>query len=58
MQGSSRWVTNWPAKSTTIQARSNSSPVSISRLSVSATPPQDLMGYTCKEWMVTMGSVS
>ncbi len=44
MRGSSRWLTNSPSLSTTIQARSNSRPVSISRDSSSATPAQDLTG--------------
>ena len=43
-RGSSRWVTKRPAASTTIQARSRSSPVSINCASDSATPAQDLMG--------------
>ena len=44
MRGSSRWVSMLPSRSTTIQARSNSSPVSTSKPSVKATPAQDLMG--------------
>ena len=44
MRGSSRCVTNSPAASTTIQARSRSKPVSISSASSSAMPAQDLTG--------------
>jgi len=44
MRGSCRWVTNSPCASTTIQARSNSSPVSVSSISGSSTPAQDFTG--------------
>ena len=44
MRGNSRCVTNRPLGSTTIQARSNSMPVSINNASVSAIPPHDLIG--------------
>ena len=44
MRGNSRWVTNSPCASTTIQARSKSRPVSVSSASGSSTPAQDLTG--------------
>ena len=46
MRGSSRWVTNSPSSSTTIQARSYNKPVSVSSASVSEMPAHDLTGYT------------
>ena len=51
MRGSSRWVSMSPAASTTIQARSNSSPVSITSASVTAMPPHDLIGWM-KSWAI------
>ena len=44
MRGHSRWVSISPCSSTTIQARSNSSPVSTSSASGSSRPAQDLIG--------------
>ena len=44
IRGSSRCVTNSPAASTTIQARSRSKPVSISKASPGVVPAQDLIG--------------
>ena len=44
MRGSSRWVTNSPCASTTIQARSHSRPVGVSSACSSGTPAQDLTG--------------
>src|SRR5205814_3920731 len=46
MRGSSRWLRNSFASSTTIQARSRSRPVSVSAASLSSTPAQDFTGYT------------
>ena len=46
MRGTSRCVMNCPCASTTIQARSNSKPVSISSASSTAMPPQLLIGCT------------
>ena len=44
MRGNSRCVMKPPFSSTTIQARSRSSPVSVSSASPRSTPAQDLMG--------------
>src|SRR5881628_1074513 len=49
MRGSSRWLTKPPVSSTTIHARSNSRPVSMSRLSSTAMPAQDFTGCTKSE---------
>ena len=44
MRGNSRWVTNSPSSSTTIQARSQAKPVGVNSASVMGTPAQDLTG--------------
>ena len=56
MRGNSRWLTKRPAASTTIQARSKSRPVSVNTASCTATPAQDLTGYTNSWAMVDVVS--